>query len=538
MIGMLCGEEKILTKIRAGPVSCVCVLSLLVALIGVLMNVPAVGGVYIGGDGNVYPSTAPIQRDGNNYIFTDSIYERIEIRRSNITLDGNGHSVRGTTATHWAIGSAIYLSGVDNVTIRNIEIRGFHQGIEVLGLRNSINSNIFMNNSLGISLESSSDYNSVFGNNITDGTGGISINGGSNNLIYENKIENNDFGIYAFGQDTRIYGNNIINCSDFGIRLPTSNDHIYHNNFVNNVRDVYPSPGQTAHWDDGYPSGGNYWSKYNGTDAKNGANQDEAGSDGIGDESHVIDTENRDRYPLMNPWTPAKARVGVKAGDWIEYDYTVAGAPQGTTLPTWIKVEFLSTEGTGVTVRLTTHMSDGTEPSQIMTVDAMAGNGTIGIFSGFIIPANCSTGISVYMSGQGNLIVAGETTGIFASGSRALVHTSLSQHGTHLIYYWDKQTGVMVEASATSGNMTGNAKATKTNMWQAQQLWLPLEPTILCAIAILVIGVAIGTAFFTIRRKKKPPETPVQHGYDVSPNPFRNTISEEPIYHYHRITEP
>jgi len=46
-------------------------------------------------------------------------------------------------------------------------------------------------------------------------------------------------------------------------------------------------------WDDGYPSGGNYWSDYNGTDANH---------DGIGDTPYVIDANNADNYPLMTPY--------------------------------------------------------------------------------------------------------------------------------------------------------------------------------------------------------------------------------------------
>jgi len=45
--------------------------------------------------------------------------------------------------------------------------------------------------------------------------------------------------------------------------------------------------------DDGYPSGGNYWSDYNGTD-DNG--------DGIGDTPYIIDADNQDKYPLMKPY--------------------------------------------------------------------------------------------------------------------------------------------------------------------------------------------------------------------------------------------
>jgi len=58
-------------------------------------------------------------------------------------------------------------------------------------------------------------------------------------------------------------------------------------------------------WDDGYPSGGNYWSDYKGTDLYSGPYQNETGSDGIGDTPYVIYGDNVDHYPLMNPWGPS-----------------------------------------------------------------------------------------------------------------------------------------------------------------------------------------------------------------------------------------
>jgi len=70
----------------------------------------------------------------------------------------------------------------------------------------------------------------------------------------------------------------------------SSNNSIYHNNF-NNTQQVSSDGTSTNVWDDGYPSGGNYWSDYNGTDANH---------DGIGDSAYVIDANNTDNYPLMN----------------------------------------------------------------------------------------------------------------------------------------------------------------------------------------------------------------------------------------------
>jgi len=56
-------------------------------------------------------------------------------------------------------------------------------------------------------------------------------------------------------------------------------------------------------WDSGYPSGGNYWSDYNGTDLYSGPYQNKTGSDYIGDIPHVIGLPaEEDNYPLMIPY--------------------------------------------------------------------------------------------------------------------------------------------------------------------------------------------------------------------------------------------
>jgi hypothetical protein len=44
-------------------------------------------------------------------------------------------------------------------------------------------------------------------------------------------------------------------------------------------------------WDNGYLSGGNYWSDYFGMDEKAGADQNEPGSDGLGDTPHEADAD-------------------------------------------------------------------------------------------------------------------------------------------------------------------------------------------------------------------------------------------------------
>jgi hypothetical protein len=202
---------------------------------------------------------------------------------------------------------------------------------------------------------------------------------------------------------------------------------------------------------------------------------------------------------------PAEAggTVGVKAGDWIKCTYTISGWPSGTPYPEWLKGEFLSVEGTNVTVRVTMHMSDGTEQNATVPVDVVAGGQALGL-SGFVIPANLTTGDSVYITGYGNITITDETTRTYAGASRTVVFASFSQYGTQLTYYWDKLTGVMVEASVVSGGVTATSKATETNMWQAAPSGLPIEPIYLYILAALAI--IIGATAFIVRRKKKPPE--------------------------------
>ena len=195
-------------------------------------------------------------------------------------------------------------------------------------------------------------------------------------------------------------------------------------------------------------------------------------------------------------------QVGVKTGDWIKYDYTTTGVSyaSGSLFPQWFKVEFLSVVRTNATVRVTRHMSDGTEQNETVPMDVVAGGQAFGL-SGFVIPANLTTGDIVYTSGYGNVTITGETTGSYAGASRTVVHASFSYYGTQITYDWDKQTGIMVDTSTTSGTVTGTDKATETNMWQAQ----PFGLAVLYALIIAVVVIVVIAVFLVIRGKNKKP---------------------------------
>ena len=127
----------------------------------------------------------------------------------------------------------------------------------------------------------------------------------SNHYCY---IENNiikkcNLGIYLDRSSGNIFKDNIVQNNTCGVYIRDSNDNrIYHNRFVDNKKQTDVLRSKNV-WDDGYPSGGNYWGDYAGVDEEVSPHQDVPGSDGIGDTPYTFDVNNRDCYPLMKPWT-------------------------------------------------------------------------------------------------------------------------------------------------------------------------------------------------------------------------------------------
>jgi parallel beta-helix repeat protein len=209
--------------------------------------------------------------------------------------------------TNGGLGIQLWYSN-NNLIENNIAENNTWVGIELyVSDNNRIENNITKNNHYGIELGYSD--NNIVSNNTSENNhlyGGIYLWDSYYNLIENNIAENNDYGIsIRFSSNNNIVSNNIAENNDYGIYIYESdNNRIYHNNFINNTNQVRDDG--SNYWDNGYPSGGNYWSDYTGTDNYRGENQSIPGSDGIGDTPYYIPYENIncDRYPLMNPWSP------------------------------------------------------------------------------------------------------------------------------------------------------------------------------------------------------------------------------------------
>jgi parallel beta-helix repeat protein len=216
----------------------------------------------------------------------------------------------------------IALINCDRITVKNQNISNNQDGILLVGTtQTTITNSTFSNNFEGITCFSSE--NTIVGNEITNNTSsGISIYGGlnnnitgnyiaanekganlkesSDNVLSRNNFRNNRYGICLYNAPNNTIVENQIQENNVGLAFnaiayqSTSGNLIINNNLVNNARQVTYSllfaPTIINIWDNG--SEGNYWSNYNGTDYN---------IDGIGDTPYVIDADNQDNYPLMEP---------------------------------------------------------------------------------------------------------------------------------------------------------------------------------------------------------------------------------------------
>jgi parallel beta-helix repeat protein len=264
--------------------------------------------INIRSDGLIVPATAPIVRDGETYTVTADIQDGVFIRRSGITFDGAGHTLRS-----WRYGASrgIGMWGVANVTIKNVRLEEFYTGLHI-------------SNSHHVTVENvTADNNWI---------NGMIIGYAHSNTITDCLITNTYlFGVFIADSTSNVIKNNTIQdngSSAFYSVRNTSLNRVYHNNIIDNAYREYWAqarshiPNQII-WDNGYPDGGNYWSDYVGAD--DGSN-DRVADDGIGDTNipHPWDSPSPghyrysrlDHYPLMAPYCPNEPPVADAGGPY------------------------------------------------------------------------------------------------------------------------------------------------------------------------------------------------------------------------------
>jgi len=288
----------------------------------------------INADGSITPSTTLITSTDNiTYTLTDNIttdagYQAINILRDNIILDGAGYAVQAVNRY-----SGIYVGYRNNVTVKNIKIIDCGDGI-------SLNADTWLTID-NCTIEG--NYRAVF-NGYTDGPknftftnnkviapgvrarDGVNFKSVNDALISGNTIQHCGYGLVVYGYENVTIKDNLIDDCSWGI-WPLSDSYpsisifnntfsnngcgvcvnggnhtglkVYHNRFINNSEHAR-GEGAILQWDNGYPSGGNYWGGYVSPDLFQGPYQNITGGDGIGDNPFIIPLpfNVRDRYPF------------------------------------------------------------------------------------------------------------------------------------------------------------------------------------------------------------------------------------------------
>ena len=263
----------------------------------------------------------------------------------------------------WFYYDALHISSDNNAILGNI-FKENTKAIEIhTGHDNLIENNTFLDNTnWNIHLKSSSRDN-VINDNIMiglsnlDPTFSIELDDAHQNIITNNVIDGAAHGIWFTDASTynTIHQNYLLNCSNNvwmknSFDSPTFSTHniitenifeggnfdmedgkdndIYHNAFYNiGIFQI----DYNNNWDDGYPSGGNYWDNYR----ERYPLAQEIGDSGIWDTPYDISgSTNQDQYPLMEPYGTTQFTLILSTdsqtlteGDSFEVMVTANGVP-------------------------------------------------------------------------------------------------------------------------------------------------------------------------------------------------------------------
>ena len=274
-----------------GVASSIVIVSLFLSLCAFTFSVQPTEALYsvveidINADGSVTPADAPVVNvDNTFYTLTDDVNitgppNAIHIMRSNIVFNGDGHTI--TNSGGWDC--FVVGDETNNVTIENSTAIGFNINVYLASDNNTIRANTF----------SGSGYNDV-----------IRLQGAGNNYFEGNAIENSGGScvwMAYWGPNNTFVNNYIVNSGGtaVGWQLGGGGATFYHDVIGGGIIGPYTP---ACIWDNGYPSGGNYWIGHTDVDDFSGPGQNITGSDGIWDHAYTIDPDDIDRYPFVVPY--------------------------------------------------------------------------------------------------------------------------------------------------------------------------------------------------------------------------------------------
>jgi parallel beta-helix repeat protein len=277
---------------------------------------------------------------GNNVTAND--FDGIYLRAS------HGNLISGNTITNNDDGVELYISS--NNTIAGNTMKNRRTGVVLYACPNNrVHDNTLTNDGF---LFHGSDQNAVANNTINgkplvylEGVSNYTVTGNAGQVVLvrceymrvENlTLSNTCVGITLDWTSHSNISRNTVTAHLYGMKFySSSNNRVFHNNFIDNT-DHISIHNSVITADDGYPSGGNYWSGYTDVDVCKGPDQNETGSDGVWDHPYGIvpspTPTQYDTYPLTRPYGEP---VGDVDGDRDVdiFDIVLMAAAYGATYP-------------------------------------------------------------------------------------------------------------------------------------------------------------------------------------------------------------
>jgi len=186
--------------------------------------------------------------------------------------------------------------------------------------------------------------------------------------------------------------------------------------------------------------------------------------------------------------------VGVKQGDWIEYQVKVVGIPVPRYNVTWASINVTSVQGENLGLYIETRFTNGSYLLENINVNLETKPG-----DSFIVPSNLNVGDEFYNPSIGNITISSVEQRTVLGAERTIV-SAVTQYTT---YYWDRQTGILVQATTTapagldtgfgiSQGFTVYTKTSGTNIWQPQILGLDLSLFYALIVTVVVVVATIA----------------------------------------------
>jgi len=191
--------------------------------------------------------------------------------------------------------------------------------------------------------------------------------------------------------------------------------------------------------------------------------------------------------------------VGVKKGDWIEYDVNITGNPPAVHKNvTWMRIEVLQVDGTSFPVNLTVRFANGTLDTSIWKFNFTEGN-TEGWV---IIPSDLGSGDTFFdnfSKTDKHITIQNQEQKTVLGATRTVTYAN----DTYRDKQWDKATGVFIGSSEIFRNWSAYVTAVGTNMWSPQILGLNQSAFYALAGASIVLAASLVSLVFVVKRKRR-----------------------------------